>query len=116
MGTSDAADPHALIVVCLVRDLMFAGKITAAGVPARVVRDPAALATADGSHLVVDLNQEGALAAAVAWRTRTGRPVVGFVAHVDTSTIEAARAAGIDRVMARGAFAQRLPALLSSPD
>ncbi len=107
-----------LPTLCLVRDLMFVGKIRVvaeqAGVAVTVLRDPAALADRDGPQLVVDLNQDGAMAAAVAWRARTGRPVVGFVAHVDTATIAAARAAGIDRVLARSAFVTQLPTLLQA--
>ena len=41
-----------------------------------------------------------------------GTPTVGFVSHVQTETIEAARAAGVGEVMARSAFTQRLPELL----
>ena len=107
-------------VLCLVRDLMFAGKITVAAghaaVAVRVVRDPAQLTDLDGRLLIVDLNQAAALPAAVAWRRRTGRPVVGFVAHVDAETIAAARTAGVDRVLARSAFAQQLPTLLAQGD
>ena len=112
MGTT--ADPPATL--CLIRDLMFASKVTAAataaGVAVRLLRDPAALATVDGSQLIVDLNQPAALPAAAAWRARTGRPVIGFVSHVDVDTVAAARAAGVDRVLARSAFAQQLPDLL----
>jgi DNA-binding NarL/FixJ family response regulator len=39
---------------------------------------------------------------------------VGFVSHVHTDTIEAARHAGIDLVLARSAFVGRLPQLLAS--
>lgn len=37
---------------------------------------------------------------------------LGFVSHVDTATINAARAAGIDDVMARSAFAGQLADIL----
>jgi len=40
--------------------------------------------------------------------------VVGFVSHVQTETIAAARAAGIDEVMARSAFVARLATLLEN--
>ena len=40
-------------------------------------------------------------------------PIVGFVSHVQADVIAAARAAGIDEVMARSAFVTRLPELLS---
>lgn len=39
---------------------------------------------------------------------------LGYVSHVDTTTIEAARAAGIDQVMARSAFVDRLGEILTS--
>ena len=112
----DAPPATTLPVVCLVRDLVFAGKISVAaghaGVPVEVVRDPARLIDREGRQLIVDLNQDGAIPAAAAWRVRTGRPVIGFVAHVDTATIAAARTAGIDRVLARSAFTTQLPELL----
>ena len=39
-------------------------------------------------------------------------PTLGYVSHVDTDTIEAARSAGIDQVLARSAFSERLAAIL----
>ena len=39
---------------------------------------------------------------------------LGYVAHVDTATIEAARAAGIDQVLARSAFVTQLGDILTS--
>jgi DNA-binding NarL/FixJ family response regulator len=39
---------------------------------------------------------------------------LGFVSHVHADTIAAARAAGIDQVLARSAFADRLGAILTS--
>jgi CheY-like chemotaxis protein len=39
---------------------------------------------------------------------------LGYVSHVDASTTAAARAAGIDQVLARSAFAERLGDLLTS--
>ena len=96
---------------------MFVSKITAtarsAGVPVRVVRDPATLPPDPSPLLIVDLNQDGTLPAAVAWKQATGGPVIGFVSHVDGATIKAARAAGIDRVMPRSEFDRRLPELLA---
>ena len=40
-------------------------------------------------------------------------PTVGFVSHVQTDVIEAARRAGVSEVLARSAFAERLPQILS---
>jgi hypothetical protein len=39
---------------------------------------------------------------------------VGFVSHVDVTTIDAARAAGVEEILARSAFAMKLPDLLAS--
>jgi CheY-like chemotaxis protein len=41
-----------------------------------------------------------------------GIRTLGYVSHVDTATIEAARAAGIDEVMARSGFTAQLPEIL----
>lgn len=38
--------------------------------------------------------------------------LLGFVSHVQTGLIQAARESGCDRVMARSAFSQNLPAIL----
>ena len=105
-------------VLALMRDLMFSSRVagTAAelGVPVRLIRDPARLAGQPGRRLIVDLNLDGAIDAAAAWRNQAvaGMQVIGFVSHVDSATIQRARAAGIDRVMARSQFVQVLPQLL----
>jgi PleD family two-component response regulator len=39
---------------------------------------------------------------------------LGYVSHVDTATVAAARAAGVDDVMARSAFSARLADILTS--
>ena len=39
---------------------------------------------------------------------------LGFVAHVDANTIAAARAAGVDEVLARSAFSAQLGQILTS--
>jgi DNA-binding NarL/FixJ family response regulator len=39
---------------------------------------------------------------------------IGFVSHVHTQLIQAAQTSGIDEVMARSAFAARLPEILQS--
>lgn len=107
-----------LPVLALVRDLLFASRISGAGKLAgktlKIVRDPARLESESGRALLVDLNLEGAIEAAAAWQARTGKPATGFVFHVDGPTIARAREAGLDRVMTRGQFAQALPSLLES--
>jgi CheY-like chemotaxis protein len=108
------ADQQIVPVLALVRDLMFSSKISAearsAGVPCKIIRDPAQLATADPApqFLLVDLNLPGAIEAASTWRQGSGKPVIGFVSHVDSDTISKARASGIDLVQARSQFVQQL--------
>jgi uncharacterized protein YuzE len=108
--------PSATVLV-LVRDLMFAAKITAtaraAGVDARLIREPDRLIGQMGDRLIVDLNQDGAIAAATSWQQATGRPVIGFVSHVDKETASAAKSAGINRVVARSYFVDHLEQLLA---
>jgi AmiR/NasT family two-component response regulator len=106
-------------VIALARDLMFVGRIIAearaAGVELSIVRDPAKLGpTAAVKLLIVDLNLDGALDAAAVWvqSDPAQREVVAFVAHTDAATITRARAAGLNRVMARSAFVIALPELL----
>lgn len=41
-------------------------------------------------------------------------PTLGYVSHVQTATIEAARQAGVDQVLARSAFAERLGEILTN--
>ena len=40
--------------------------------------------------------------------------ILGYVSHVDTATIDAARAAGADQVMARSAFVAQLGDILTN--
>lgn len=111
------SDEARLPVLALVRDLMFLSRITAAarnsGVGIDVVRDPQAIAGRTGRLLLVDLNLAGAVDAAAAWKQAHAGRVVGFVSHVDTATIEQARRAGLDQVLARGGFVQMLPRILA---
>jgi hypothetical protein len=105
-------------VIALVRDLMFSSKIIATaraqGETVKIVRDPAKLADEGGTHLLVDLNQDGAIPAATEWKARTGGAVVGFVSHVDAPTITKAREAQFDQVLPRSRFVEMLPELLKS--
>ena len=113
MSSSESHQPQVLV---LVRDLMFASKIRSTaesmGIPVAMIRDASTLESAEGIRLIVDLNQPGALEAAAAWGRRTGKPVIGFVSHVDTDTIGAAREAGIQQVLARSRFVSALSDLL----
>ena len=110
---SDSPAPPVLV---LCRDLIFATKISgtanALGVRVKMIRDPAKLGGEAGGKLIADLNLDGAIAAAQAWKTATGGGVVGFVSHADAQTIASARTAGIDQILARSQFVQVLPDLL----
>jgi hypothetical protein len=119
MCSPDPAGP--ILVLC--RDLMFASKIRGAaaaagdGVKIQWLRDPAQLLGLDGAALIVDLGQDGALDAGATWKSAhpTAR-AIGFVSHVDTAMIAAAKAAGFDDVLSRGQFdatvSRLLPALI----
>ena len=106
-----SSPPPALLILC--RDLLLGSRITAAaqsaGVAFKVVRDAAKLSGQVGERLIVDLNQDGAIDAAAAWKAATsGTDVVGFVSHVDAATIQQARDAGLDQVMPRSRFVEQL--------
>jgi hypothetical protein len=106
--------------VVLVRDLMFRSKISAtaraAGVEVKIEGQSGRLLQQPGRLLLVDLGDPGAIEAAVAWKQKHRAPAIGFVSHVDADTIARARAAGIDRVMARSAFTAELESLLKPDD
>lgn len=110
--------PEPEAVVALVKDLMFGSKIAAtaraAGRVVTMVRAPVQLTGKPGGMLLVDLSIEGAIEAAAAWKRQANGQVIGFVSHVDSETIAAARAAGLDQVLARSAFAAQLESLLGS--
>lgn len=114
------------MVLCVVDDMLFASKIRAAagvvGVTVAFEKNPDAVAArvrAERPALVIfDLDSTrlravetiAALKADPALaRTRT----LGYVSHVQTERIAAARAAGIDEVKARSAFASQLGEILT---
>lgn len=102
--------------LALVSDLMFSSRITAeakaAGAQVQILRKPEQLDQAEGDLLLVDLNVAGASAAAAAWQQKHARRTVGFVSHIDSATIAAAREAGLEEIMPRSRFIQILPELL----
>lgn len=112
-------DPAPRTVLALVRDLIFASKISAsaraAKVECRILRDPALLQGQSGDLLLVDLNEPGAIEAAADWQRSTSCPAIGFVSHVDAETINRARAAGLTKVMARSGFVEALSSIMSQP-
>src|SRR5262245_48079693 len=114
------------MIVCAIDDLIFSIKVstaarhlgaelfferTAAGIVPRVREKQPSLVIFDlNSQKLAPLDAIAALKNDPALRQiRT----LGFVSHVDEATVTAARAAGIDQVMARSAFTARLGDILS---
>jgi len=114
------------MVLCVVDDLMFSVKISSAAKAANALiafeRNPAAvldrIRREQPSLVIFDLNSSRlqpietirAIKSDEALRaTRT----LGYVSHVQSNVIEAARGAGCDRVLARSAFSEQLAAILT---
>jgi CheY-like chemotaxis protein len=115
------------MIVCAIDDLIFSVKVSTAakalGVELYFERSAEQLlptVRAKRPTLVIfDLNSRrlqplAAIAAMKSDPDLAETKTLGFVAHVDAETIEAARQAGVDRVLARSAFAERLGELLTS--
>lgn len=113
------------MILAVVDDLMFTSKIRSAagrlGVPLAFARSAeAALAEMRKSAptlVIFDLNSPrttpiAVVAAMKAEPALASIPTIGFVSHVDTSTIDAARQAGMDEVLARSAFTAQLGEIL----
>ena len=114
------------MILCVVDDLMFSVKISAAakavqaevafervphGVLPRVRRETPSL-------VIFDLNSTrlapiDTIRAIKADETLRGTRTLGYVSHVQGDVIAAARAAGCDEVLARSAFSERLGSILS---
>ena len=114
-------------VIAAVDDLMFSSKISATarqlGIELSFARSPDDVlrqARANKPTLVIfDLNSKrldraGTIAAMKADAELRAIPTLGFVSHVDSDAIAAARAAGIDEVLARSAFTARLAEILTT--
>ena len=115
------------MILAAVDDLLFSSKIRAtakqAGVELTFARTPSEIldqARALAPSLVIfDLNSGktdpiGTIAAMKQDPALAGVRTLGFVSHVDTAVIHAARSAGADEIMARSTFAGNLPAILLS--
>ena len=117
------------MMLAAVDDLLFSSKIRGAakhaGVEIRFVRTPGAVLGEIQHHrpslVILDLDAtrlqpvavlEALRAVAAGARPRT----VGVVSHVHADLVEAARAAGADRVMARSTFVANLPGLLAGTE
>ena len=113
------------MILAIVDDLMFTSKIRTTadqlGVPVKFARSAdAALAEmrSEAPSLVIfDLNSSrtdplGTVAAMKQDAALASIPTVGFVSHVQSELIEAARRAGVGEVLARSAFTMRLTEIL----
>jgi CheY-like chemotaxis protein len=115
------------MILCVIDDLIFSIKISTAarrlGADVLFERNAgqviARIRDARPSLVIFDLNSR-ALDPLTAIGTLKGDPelrairTLGFVSHVDSDTIAAARAAGVDQVLARSAFAERLGEILTT--
>jgi CheY-like chemotaxis protein len=114
------------MILCAVTDMLFSSRIAAAA--RGLGREVAFVKTADAivtrtretrpSAVIFDLNQQSlrpleAIAALRADPDLAGLRTIGYVSHVDSATIAAARAAGVGAVLARSAFVERLADLLT---
>ena len=115
------------MIVCAVDDLMFSIKISTAakarGADVYFERTPGSLLTTvaakQPSLVIFDLNSARlqplqAIAAMKADPDLQHIRTLGYVSHVDSDVIEAARQAGIDQVLARSAFVDQLGEILGS--
>ena len=114
------------MILAVLDDLMFTSKIksTAVGLGAAVTfarsadaalaemrKSPPSLVIFDLNNarinplaIVASMKEDAALASV---------PTLGFVSHVDTATITAARDAGVGEILARSAFTTQLAEILS---
>lgn len=115
------------MVVCVVDDLIFSVKISTAaralGTTVYFERDPArvlgSIRQRRPSLVILDLNGVklrplDVIAAMKADPELRTIRTIGYVSHVDTPTIAAARAAGVDEILARSAFSDRLGEILDA--
>jgi CheY-like chemotaxis protein len=113
------------MILAVLDDLLFTSKIRTTakqiGVSVVVARSAAdAIAEAKKSRpslVILDLNNPRTdplgIVASMKNDPELGTiPTMGFVSHVQTDLIEAARRAGVGEVLARSAFAQHLPEIL----
>jgi DNA-binding NarL/FixJ family response regulator len=117
------------MIVCVVDEMIFSVKILTAaralGVDIHFERRPeAVLDTVRALHphlVILDLNSRkmqpmAAIAAIKADPSLADVKTLGYVSHVDADAVAAARAAGVDQVMARSAFSDRLGDVLTRRD
>ena len=115
------------MILCVIDDLMFSIKISSTaksigGIDVLFERSPdmvlPRIREKQPALVIFDLNSArmNPLAALAAMKQEPGLAgirTLGFVSHVDSETIAAARAAGIDQVLARSAFSAQLGSILT---
>jgi PleD family two-component response regulator len=114
------------MIIAVLDDLMFTSKIKTAasqlGVAVTFARSADAalgeMRKAPPSLVILDLNNArtdplGIVAAMKQEPELAAIPTVGYVSHVQTDVITAARQAGVGDVMARSAFTQQLAEILT---
>jgi CheY-like chemotaxis protein len=112
--------------MCVVDDLMFSVKISTAAkaLGVETLFERSATNVVDRvrekrpSLVIFDLNSSRlrpmeAIAALKADSELRAIPTLGFVSHVQADVIAAARQAGVDEVLARSAFSERLGEILT---
>ena len=113
------------MILAVLDDLMFTSKIRSAasqlGVDVTIARASSAALDEMRKHapslVIFDLNSTrtdplGTVKSMKHDAALSSIPTLGFVSHVQTELIEAARDAGVDEVLARSAFTIRLPEIL----
>ncbi|HEY6989108.1 MAG TPA: response regulator [Bryobacteraceae bacterium] len=112
-------------IIAVLSDLMFTVKIQDAAKRAGVEtvfvtsqEDALARARENPALVILDLNDAKAQPLDLIRKLKNDDatakiPLLGFVSHVAADLIQAARNNGCDKVMARSAFSQNLPAILS---
>ena len=112
------------IIFALVEDLLFLTRIQETarkmGIMVKtpeVVQVTKSIADAQARAVILDLNHRSCPVLEIIRALKMDPdthtiPTVGFVSHVQSDLIAAAREAGCDIVMARSAFVQQLPELL----
>ena len=116
------------MILAVLDDLMFSSKIKTAatqlGVPLTFARSSAAALAEMRKNaptlVILDLNNPrtdplGIVHAMHADPALSTIPTVGYVSHVDTDVINAARQAGVTEVLARSAFTMQLADILRRP-
>jgi len=113
------------MVIAVVDDLLFGSKIRAAAKAAGATisfargRDAVAGAVRDNAPELILIDLEGQSGDAIEMirliraEAGAGARIVGFGSHVNVERLEAAKQAGCDQALARSAFVNILPRLLS---